>query len=285
MKPLPFDMTPLAKALKMPSTGQPQSGSASKPPPKKKPQAASPKPRPSLEQVGVYPAHLSATAGWISTLAREQVHALATHVLARHSEQGLRTLAVTSSVAGEGKTTVTLALSEKLASSGKRVLIIDLDTHRSTLSREAQLEEVDGALESTVSGNGNPPRFHAYATDVKGVEIMPTGRVETRLGDVPLLDPERIHDLVRRGTEEYDIVILDCPPLLPVADTHVIGEVVNSAILVVRAGSTPRDILNQALEEFGRTKFFAAVLNRAQPHNIPYFREVYGYYRRNPAKK
>ena len=80
--------------------------------------------------------------------------------------------------------------------------------------------------------------------------------------------------------EEFDIVLLDCPPLLPVADAHVIAEVADVAILVVRANSTPKQLLEQALKEFGEKKFFAAILNRAKPYNIPYFREVYGYYRR-----
>lgn len=275
-------MTPLAKALDMPSTRQ-------KPPMKKpKPvpaQRASREPRPSIERrVGVLPRRFSLNSGWISTLAAEQIHALATHVLARHSEQGLRTLAVTSSLAGEGKTTVTLALAQKLASAGKRILIIDLDTHRGTLSREAELEEADGALETAVATNGNATAYHCYATDCDGVSIMPTGRVGEGVENVPLLDPQRIHGLAQRGLEEHDLVILDCPPLLPVADTHVIGDVVDSAILVVRAGSTPREVLERAIVEFGREKFFAAILNRARPQNIPYFSEVYGYYRRDSKK-
>ena len=117
MKPLPFDMTPLAKALDMPSTQQKQ-------PPMKQPEPVPVQPapserHPSLERrVAVLPRQFSTNSGWVSTLAAEQIHALATHVLARHTEQGLRTLAVTSSLAGEGKTTVTLALAQKIPPGG-----------------------------------------------------------------------------------------------------------------------------------------------------------------------
>lgn len=270
MKPLNFDMTPLAKALQM-ST-----------PPKTK--TTVPARRTHLDRVGTYPRHIAAQNGWLSSLAREQIHALATHLLARQSERGLRTCAVTSALAGEGKTTVTLALAEKLAGADRRVLIVDLDTHRGTLSRETGLEDVPGALESSLGRtNGAAPRLHCYATDLGNVSIMPTGRVEGAEA-VPLLDPERLRALVARCLEEYDLVLLDCPPLLPVADTHVIGDVADSAILVVRANSTPKEVLQQALKEFGTEKFFAAVLNRAHPYNIPYFREVYGYYRRTPSR-
>jgi len=262
MKPLPFDMTPFAEAIEMPTITQET------------------KPMPAATESAIqFPRHIAQNAGWLSNLANEQMHALATHVLAHHSEHGLRTLAVTSALADEGKTTVTLALAEKLASAGKRVLVIDLDTHRSTLSHEAHIADLAGALESTERRNGDPAPFHFYETDCKGVSIMPTGFVDIETG-APLLDPERIGNLLKQATETFDIVVLDCPPLLPVADTHVIGDVADRAILVVRANSTPKVILEQALQEFGKERFFAAILNRAQHYHIPYFREVYGYYRR-----
>ena len=75
-------------------------------------------------------------------------------MVAHHTEQGLRTLAITSALAGEGKTTVSLALAEKLATTDKRILVIDLDTHRGTLSYEAELDGVAGALESSAPRNG-----------------------------------------------------------------------------------------------------------------------------------
>ncbi len=271
MKPITFDMTPLAKALEMP-TAKPNAAPA-----------ATREKRPNLDRVGIFPKHFARNAGWITMLAHEQVHALATHVLARHTEHGMRSVALTSALAGEGKTTVTLALAEKLASADKRVLIIDLDTHRGTLTRAAQLETVSGALETSVQKSGSQA-FHCYATDCKGVSIMPTGRVDARADGVPLLSPDHILNLTKRALEEHDIVLLDCPPLLPVADTHVIADVADSSILVVRAESTPRELLSLALKEFGKDKFFAVVLNRARPNNIPYFHEVYGYYRR-PAPK
>jgi len=268
MKPLPFDMTPLAKALEMPANTE---------------NSNTVKRRVGRERVATYPRHLAMNRGYTSTVAQEQIHALATHVLARHAERGLRTLAVTSAVAGEGKTTITLALAEKIASADKRVLIIDLDTHRGTLTEAASLRLEAGAVEST-NLRGGSSALYCYPTDCRNISIMPTGHVDFQDG-VPLLCLDRLQRLVKRGLEDHDLILLDCPPLLPVADTHVIGDAADSTILVVRAGSTPKMVLEQALREFGHNKFFAAVLNRTQPSDIPYFREVYGYYRRDPGKK
>jgi Mrp family chromosome partitioning ATPase len=265
------DMTPQARAP-MPKTRTTQKAVT----------AGAPNRAPAIRETkGVFPAHIAPGGGWLSGLAHEQIHALATHVLAHHTDQGLRTLAFTSALAGEGKTTLSLALSEKLARANKRILVIDLDTHRATLSGEAGLDGVEGAMESS---NGTP-HLHAYPTDRPGVFIMPVGKLDlSSIGGVPLLDPTRVQALVQRALEEFDIVLLDCPPLLPVADTHVIADIADRTVLVVRAHSTPKQVVEQALREFDPGKLFAAILNRAQPQFIPYFREVYGYYRRPSAK-
>lgn len=263
MKPLRFDLTPLATAL------------AERPEPAEPPVPATD------DGLTAFPQHLCSRTGKLSLLAQEQIHALATHVLARHTEQGMRTLAITSALAGEGKTTVTLALAERLATANKKILIVDLDTHRGSLSRAARLEAREGALETTAGANGSA--LHCYPTNREGVSIMPAGVARSN-GSAPLMVPDRILALARRALEDFDLILLDCPPLLPVADTHVVGEVADSAILVVQAGSTPRELLDQALTEFGKERVFAAVLNRAQPNDIPYFREVYGYYERRHTR-
>lgn len=269
-------MTPPAKAPEMQKTRAPKGNALT-------PETTGRKPA-VLEHKGVFPPHIAPGGGWLSGLAHEQIHALATHVLAQHADNGLRTLAVTSALAGEGKTTLSLALSEKLSRSGKRILVIDLDTHRATLSAEAGLQDVEGAVESSEQARADLS-FHAYPTDKPNVFIMPVGKIDlSHQGGVPLLDPARVQAIVRRALEEFDLVVLDCPPLLPVADTHVIADIADRTVLVVRANSTPKQIVEQALREFDREKLFAAILNRAQPQFIPYFREVYGYYRRPAAK-
>jgi Mrp family chromosome partitioning ATPase len=271
------DMTPQAKAPEMPKSRTTPNPDAVT--------AGTPDRTPAIrDRKGVFPAHIAPGGGWLSGLAHEQIHALATHVLAHHTDHGLRTLAITSALAGEGKTTLSLALSEKLSRAGKQILVIDLDTHRATLSGEAKLDGVEGAMESS-QNDGRAPALHAYPTDRPGVSIMPVGKLDlSTIGGVPLLDPARVQLLVQRALEQFDFVILDCPPLLPVADTHVIADIADRTVLVVRAHSTPKQIVEQALKEFDSGKLFAAILNRAQPQFIPYFREVYGYYRRPSAK-
>ncbi|MGQ0613236.1 MAG: CpsD/CapB family tyrosine-protein kinase [Planctomycetaceae bacterium] len=265
MQPITIDMTPLAKTLKI------------------HPGAAVPTTPDRGNQVAVLPERLAKSGSWESTLAMEQIHVLATHVLARHAAKSLNTVAVTSALSSEGKTTIALCLASKLAAAGKRVLVIDLDTHRGTLSDEVMLPDARGAFE-VLSSTDTIGEIPAYQTDSAGLFVLPRGRINGQ-DAIPLPQRERIRSLIGRALQQrFDILVIDCPPLVPVADTFVIRDVVDSAIMVVRANSTPRQVVHDAVTEFGITKFMAAVLNRASPSDIPYFREVYGYYRRNHKK-
>lgn len=237
-----------------------------------------------------------APTGWLATLAHEQVHALATHVLAHHADRGLRTLAITSALAGEGKTTLALALADRLSEARRRILVIDLDMHRATLSIEAGLDGDAGAMESARRDTSKPVA-HVYATDRPNVFVMPVGRLgldHRRTGRrgvqgapphlVPLVDPVRVRLLVQRALAQFDFVILDCPPLLPVADTRVIADIADRVLLVVRAHSTPKLLVEQVIRDLDGGKLFGAVLNHAQPEHVPYFMDIYGYYRRRSTR-
>jgi len=263
MQPVAFDLTPLAQRLEA------QRKSSAGP-------AASPVPH------AVLPEHLTASGSWASTLALEQIHVLATHVLARYGERPFASVAITSALPGEGKTTITLALAQRLAQARKRVLVVDFDLHRCALTREVLLESARGVMEAIADGSVHTP-LPWYPTECPGLCITPRGAVPNQRS-LPLPDKARIQGVLARAREQgFELVVVDCPPLVPVADAHVIGEAVDGAVMVVRANATPRPVVEQAVEEFGRDRFFAAVLNRASPGRIPYFREVYGYYRGGPS--
>ena len=101
----------------------------------------------------VLPRVFAAAPEWASDMAREQIRALAVHILARCGEGDFRTIAVTSALAGEGKTSVAMAVAERLARAGRRVLLVDLDLHRRTLTQLLGLEGVPGAAEAVTKAD------------------------------------------------------------------------------------------------------------------------------------
>ncbi|MFB3065120.1 MAG: tyrosine-protein kinase family protein [Planctomycetota bacterium] len=271
MKPISFDLAPLVQTLR-------PSAPPEQPQPQSKRKAA---PGNAPQPLAVFPRYMPSKRGWAPTVALEQLHALTTHILVHAGQHNTRVIGVTSAVAGEGKTTITLGLAERLAAAGKRVQIIDLDTHRRTLSLEAHLGDAAGVQEASHAGV-RIEDVKACQTDRPNVTILPSGSHNGN-ADSPVLEARFLQEIIHHALRDNDFVLLDCPPLLPVAETHVVREAVDGIVLVVRATSTPREIVETALDEFGKDKVIAAVLNRAQPHFIPYFREVYGYYRRDQS--
>ena len=271
MKPISFDLSPLVQTLR--PAAEPE-----QPKPQSKRRTA---PDEAPQTQAIFPSYMPSERGWAPTVALEQLHALTTHILVHAGQHNTRVIGVTSAVAGEGKTTITLGLAERLAVAGKKVQIIDLDTHRRTLSLEAQLGDTSGVREASYAGV-RIEDLKASQTNRPNITILPSG---SRNGNAecPVLEARFLQELIHHALRDNEFVLLDCPPLLPVAETHVVREAVDGIVLVVRATSTPREIVATALEEFGKDKLIAAVLNRAQPHSIPYFREVYGYYRRDKS--
>jgi succinoglycan biosynthesis transport protein ExoP len=258
MRPMAFDLEPLARRLAAARGAAPEPASA--------------------PRQAILPEHLTTSGSWASTLALEQIHVLATHLLARFGDRPFASIAVTSSLPGEGKTTIALALAQRLVGARRRVVVIDFDLHRRALTSEVRLKDARGVVDLVLDADAAAP-LPVYPSGCEGLYIAPSGSRPSQRS-LPLPDKARVQAILEKARAQgFDIAIADCPPIVPVADAHVIGEVVDGAVMVVRAHSTPRPVVEQAVNEFGRDRFFAAVLNRASPSRIPYFREVYGYYR------
>jgi Mrp family chromosome partitioning ATPase len=145
--------------------------------------------------------------------------------------------------------------------------------HRRTLSHLLHMQDAPGAAEAVTSMDVTS--VSTYRTNRRWLSVLPAGSSEDRV-----LSRCALERLCQRTRGVADIVLLDCPPLLPVAEAYTIGDVAGGTVLVVRAAQTPYDVLASALCGFATEKILGAVLNRAAPSRIPYFRKIYGYYER-----
>jgi capsular exopolysaccharide synthesis family protein len=198
------------------------------------------------------------------SVAAEAVRTLR-NALALRGESLPRLLAVTSSLPGEGKTSVALALARSLAASGHRVLLVEGDLRRGTLARlhrDRPLAErgIIGVLE------GRLPLEAAVVEDrATPLRILPAeGEAEA---PQDLLVPERFGQLIAAAGRDHDHVIVDTPPVGAVSDALLIARCVEATLLVVRADTTPRDCVAatvRALHE-ADLPIAAAVLNATEP--------------------
>lgn len=218
----------------------------------------------------------------------EQFKALRAKVEYKIDMLKYRILAVTSAVAGEGKTLTSANLGMQLASVGrKKVLLIDVDLRKSDLSRVLSVRPLPG-LSEFLFGSVELRDIIRHSP-VPGLDAIPGG---TRLANpTDHLAGERFRSFLReigsRGNSsqpEYDVVILDTPPVLPVADTLALKDLVDAFIFVFRTGFTPHKLFQQALEETGDRNVLGVVLNGVEPQSQYYYRRYYGtYYRKISA--
>ncbi|MEE9219834.1 MAG: polysaccharide biosynthesis tyrosine autokinase, partial [Acidobacteriota bacterium] len=185
-----------------------------------------------------------------------------------------RTILITSTLPGEGKTAVALNLAITLAQIGKRVLLVDSDLRKPRLRKLLGVAAGSG-LSTDLSGSG-PLRAQPCPTPVPGLSLVPSGPMPPNPAD--LLDSERFTQILRAYEAlGFDHIIFDSPPLLAVADPAILAMRVQTVVMVVQAGLTNRDGLAQAMKRLQQVKarVVGAVLNRFDFDQQGYY--YYGY--------
>lgn len=164
------------------------------------------------------------------------------------STHGLpKTLAFTSTSAGEGKSTACYATAASLARTGKRVLVVDLDLRRPNQHNQFGVRNCEGMSE-LLSGNG---RFEDLVrkTQIERVDIVTGGSIPPN--PTELLDPETISRLLQTHADDYDIILMDSAPVLAIADAI---SVANSAEILVYVVESGRNLPKTALTALARLR-------------------------------
>jgi polysaccharide biosynthesis transport protein len=148
-------------------------------------------------------------------------------------------IVLTSPGPGAGKTTVTCNLGVAMAQTGRRVLLVDADLRGPTLHRVLKLSNSWGLCDVLCSDNpiNNIGTSQLVRhTDIQGLDLLPAGT--TRESPSHLLYSPRLVELFRRLMQEYDLVLIDSPPMMHLADARALGRVANGVVLVLRSGQT-----------------------------------------------
>lgn len=208
----------------------------------------------------------------------EQFRALRAKLDDYFEKEGDGTLAVTSAIAEEGKSVTSLNLAMNIASTRRRkVLLLDTDMRKSSLARRMNLEPAPG-LSEFLTGKAKVKEI-LRNSQVPGLHAIPAGSESHTAAD--MLAGEQFRSFLKSVRENFDVVILDTPPVLPVADALSLRDQVARFLLVFRAGFTPYPMLRQAIEEIGERKVLGVVINRVKPMADKYYKQYYGnYYRK-----
>ena len=175
----------------------------------------------------------------------------------------LRTLVVTSAAPGEGKTLTAANLAVTLAYDGLRVLLVDCDIRRPRIHGLFQLPRAPGLMELLKASNDpdTPTPRAIRETPVARLSVLTCGALPVNASN--LLSGTRMRVLLAELQEQFDIIVLDTPPVLATADASIVASLTDGVLLVVRAGHTDKNAAQRAYQQLANVgaRVIGTVLN------------------------
>jgi len=176
----------------------------------------------------------------------EELRGLRTAILLARGGAPPKVILVTSSIAGEGKSTLAANLGTLLAQQGKRVLLVDADLRRPILHKVFEMENNAGLSDLLTKELGSTAAFDHFlqVAQVPGLDLLPAGQIPPYPSE--LLGSEQMITLMRLWRERFDFIILDGAPVLPVTDSVVFAPLADQILLLARHGVTERSLLEKS---------------------------------------
>jgi capsular exopolysaccharide synthesis family protein len=196
----------------------------------------------------------------------------------------LKTVLVTSSTLAEGKSTISALLGITAAKKGLKTLLVDCDLRRPTMHKLFQLTREKGLCEILTKGTGI--REATKRTALEKLEIITAGAAFPHPAEI--FDSPAIGRLIEEAKFYHDLILLDTAPIVPVSDPMLLAQEVDGVLLVVKAGTTQREVVSRAVNIINgdSSKVIGVVLNnisRTLPHYYDY--DYYGYkYEQTPDR-
>lgn len=200
---------------------------------------------------------------------KESYRRLRARISLASSREPLRSLMVTSAAPGEGKSTTAANLAASAAQQGRCVILVDADMRHPSLAAMFGAASEPGL--SDVLRGDRPLSEALQMTKLPNLMLLPAGSASTDAAE--LLAGPRFQELLSEMGGLADLIILDTPPCLPIADAEVMGTRVDAAVLVVGIGRTDKEAVRQArdLLDQAQVRVLGAVLNRMKPGDQGYY--------------
>lgn len=183
-----------------------------------------------------------------TSIVSEAVRNLRTSLLMSNIDHPPQVIMITSSVPGEGKTTLSLALALNMNALGKRVLLIEGDIRRLTFAKYFDVRETHSLIEA-MTDPAILDRHEALSDDNLGVDILTGTKVAVNAAD--LFASQSFADLIAAARTSYDYILIDTPPVLVVPDARVIGQHADAILYIVRWDKTTRTQVAEGMGMFG----------------------------------
>jgi protein-tyrosine kinase len=199
----------------------------------------------------------------------EQYRTIRTNVQFSFVDKPMRSLMVTSTGAGEGKSTTAANLAVVFAQQGKKVLLIDADLRKPTVHYTFRLNNYMG-LTNVLTGSA-PLLPTCQETHVENLSVLTSGPIPPNPAE--LLSSKAMEQCIEQLYESFDLLVFDTPPVLAVTDAQILAHQCDGTVLVVESGRTEIEAAVKAKEllEAANAKLLGVVLNKRKHRQGQYY--------------
>ncbi|MDL5376343.1 CpsD/CapB family tyrosine-protein kinase [Exiguobacterium mexicanum] len=205
----------------------------------------------------------------------EQYRTIRTNLEFTAVDDDLQTMVITSASSGEGKSTTSSNLAVVYAQQGKRVLLVDCDMRRPTAHFTFRLSNGIGL--STVLAKKTTVEKAIHSTQIENLDLIAAGPIPPNPSE--LLSSKMMDRVLEELKTNYDIIILDAPPMMQVADTRLLARKVDGVVLVVGCDKSDRQMVVKAKEQLtlAEAHILGVVLNKREPQGSDDYYYYYAY--------
>lgn len=195
------------------------------------------------------------------SIASEQYRTLKTKLFQMRNGRNLRSVLVTSAAASDGKTLTAVNLALTIAQEiEQRVLLIDCDLRRPSVHKTLGFPTTNGLADFLSQELASSSVVHA--TSIPNLCVVPAGTIPENPAE--LLNTQKMKEFLSSISQQFDWVIIDSPPIVPLADAELLSSLVDGTLLVVRASKTPAESVTKAVQSLKNGKILGVVFNAAQ---------------------
>jgi capsular exopolysaccharide synthesis family protein len=196
-------------------------------------------------------------------------------------DEPIRSLAISSSVPADGKSTVAIHLAQAAAAMGQRVLLVDADLRRPQVHVRTDLPNVWG-LSNVISSEINVDDVIQRSSMEDNLFVLTAGTIPP--DPTRLLCSKKMRNLVERFQATFDLVIFDTPPLLGLADAKLLATHTDGIVMVVGLGKTDRSVLTEVLYglKMSRARVLGLVANGVKGYTTTSYDQYLKYYAKAP---
>ena len=202
-------------------------------------------------------------------VAAEHYRILYTRLEQIHMNSNSNVFAITSAIKGEGKTTTSLNLAYIISEEfKKKVILLETDLRKSSIT-ENHLQPFKGnGLVDVLNGKAGLDEV-IYNLNNSSLYILPA-KIGVR-NSTELLASPKMPQIIKTLKSEFDYVIIDCPPVLPLADMNILSKMADNILLIVQAGKTHKDVVAQAIKSLSKGNVAGFILNGTEKSTKSYY--------------